>query len=220
MIPTAIASRLRRLAVVGPACLAAGVAMASCARRAEAPSPRPTATPSASLAPTPGAPARSSDAGYALRPAERAAVDEFLRRNPNLRAAADGDHRKAEDGDGVEGLYGVYHPYFVRGDDNDDGILDFVMAFVRRDSATDTPWFSVVVFDGRPDGSFESGGFLERDISLADGDLSIDRDAIVVTPDVSEDVARRYRWDPVKQRHVFVRDDDTEEPASPPASQI
>ena len=32
-------------------------------------------------------------------------------------------------------LYGVYNPYFVRGDLNDDGILDFVMAFVRRDSS-------------------------------------------------------------------------------------
>jgi len=147
-------------------------------------------------------------------------VDEFLRRNPTLRAANDGDHRKEEEGEGVEGLYGIYHPYFVRGDDNDDGLIDFVMAFVRRDSERDTPWFSVVVFDGRPDGTFEPGGFLERDISLADGDLSIDRDAIVVTPDVSEDLTRRYRWDPAKQRHVFVRDDDTEEPASPPASQI
>jgi hypothetical protein len=210
----------RRFAAVALACLAAGLGTAACSRKGDARSSSPAPTPVVTAAPAPATPARSADSGYPLRPAERAAVDEFLRRNPTLRAANDGDHRKVEEGEGVEGLYGVYHPYFIRGDDNDDGLLDFVMAFVRRDSERDTPWFSVVVFDGRPDGSFEPGGFLERDISLADGDLSIDRDAIVVTPDVSEDLTRRYRWDSAKQRHVFVRDDDTEEPASPPASEI
>lgn len=201
----------------GAALLLCALAGAGCARKASAPSAAPTPTPAATPAPSPGAPARATDAGYDLRPAERAAVDAFLRRNPDLRVAADGDHRKAEEGDGVEELYGVYHPYFVRGDDNDDGLLDFVLAFVRRDSDRDTPWFSVVVFEGGPDGSFDAGGFLERDISLADGDLSVDRDAIVVTPDVTDDVARRYRWDSAKQRHVFVRDDASEEPASPPS---
>jgi hypothetical protein len=77
----------------------------------------------------------------------------------------------------------------------------------------------VVVFAGKADGGFDAGSFLEREISLADGDLSVDRDAIVVTPDVSEDLTRRYRWDPAKHRHVFVRDDD-EESSSPPSSQI
>ena len=158
------------------------------------------------------------DGGYDLRPAERAAVDEFLRAHSDLRVATDSDHRRSDD-DGIDGLYGVYHPYFVRGDANDDGVLDFVIAFVRRDSDRDTPWFSVVVFAGKPDGGFDAGGFLEREISLADGDLSLDRDAIVVTPDVSEDLTRRYRWDPAKRRHVFVRDDD-EESSSPPSSQI
>ena len=210
--------RLRRAAVL---CLvAAGLGPAACSRKPGRSASPPAATPSLTAAPSPPAPARADDADYDLRPAERAALEDFLRRNPTLRAAADADHRKAEEGDGVEGLYGIYHPYFVRGDGNDDGVLDFVMAFVRRDSDRDTPWFSVVVFAGRPDGTFAPEAFLERDISLADGDLSIDRDAIVVTPDVSEDLARRYRWDPVKQRHVFVRDDETEEPASPPSSKI
>ena len=169
---------------------------------------------------TPAAPAHAADAGYQLRPAEKAAVDEFLRANPDLRLAADGDHRASDEGTGVEDLYGIYHPYFVRGDGNDDGYLDFVVGLVRRDSDRDAPWFSVVLFTGRPDGGFAPGAFLERDISLADGDLSLDRDTIVVTPDVADDVSRRYRWDPAKQRHVFVRDDDSEEPASPPPSQI
>ena len=75
------------------------------------------------------------------------------------------------------------------------------------------------MFSGRADGGFSPGAILERDISLADGDLSVDRDSIVVTPDVSEDAARRYRWDPVKHRHVFLRD-LPEEPVLPPPAQI
>ncbi len=204
---------------LGPVALAVvALAAGACTRKMET---RPAATgPSVASTPSPAAPARASDSGYDLRPEEKAAVDAFLRRNPDLRVATDADHRPPGEGDGVEGLYGIYHPYFVRGDDNDDGLLDFVVAFVRRDSERETPWFSVVVFDGKADGSFGPGGFLERDISLADGDVSLDRDAIVVTPDVAEDAARRYRWDPAKQRHVFVRDDDSEEPASPPPSRI
>ena len=206
-----------RLAASALLCLAVAAGGGGCARKVETRAAAPAPTPALTSAPSTAAPARAADAGYALRPAEQAAVDEFLRRNPNLRGATDADHRRAEEADGVETLYGVYHPYFVRGDDNDDGLLDFVLAFVRRDSDRDTPWFSVVVFAGKADGSFEPGVFLERDISLADGDLSVERDSIVVTPDVSDDVARRYRWDPSKQRHVFVRDDASEEPASPPS---
>ena len=183
-----------------------------------------TSTSAAAPAPTRGAtpapPAHATDAGYELRAPEKKAVDEFLRAKPDLRLAADGDHRPGEDGTGVGDLYGIYHPYLVRGDANDDGLLDFVVGFVRRDSDKDAPWFSVVIFAGRADGSFAPGSFLERDISLADGDISLDRDTIVVTPDVADDVSRRYRWDPSKQRHVFVRDDASEEPASPPPSQI
>jgi hypothetical protein len=162
-------------------------------------------------------PAHAEGAGYEFRAAERDAVERYLEANPDLRVARDADQRPAEEGD-VSNLYGVYHPYFVRGDANDDGILDFVLAFVRRDSDHDSPWFSVVVFEGRPDGTFSPGSALERDISLADGDLSLDRDSIVVTPDTSEDASRRYRWDPARQRHVFVRDED-EAPETPPSSQ-
>jgi hypothetical protein len=107
-------------------------------------------------------------------------------------------------------LYGVYHPYFVRGDVNDDGILDFVLAFVRRDSSRDTPWFSVVVFNGKIDQGepgFLPGRFIERDVSLARGDLSVDRDAVLITPDLSDEAVRRYRWDPARRSYIFVRDD-------------
>ncbi len=208
--------RSAALVVAGIALFAAGLADA-CARRSDARA-AVAATPAPEPSATKAAPARATDAGYELRPAEQAAVDAFLRAHPELRVARDSDHRASED-DGVAGLYGVYHPYFVRGDANDDGILDFVLAFVRRDSDRDTPWFSIVVFAGTPDGTFVPGAFLEREISLADGDLTVDRDAIVVTPDVAEDAARRYRWDESKHRHVYVRDED-EDSASPPASQI
>ncbi len=158
---------------------------------------------------------RAKASGYPLRRAETAAVDAFLDANPELRPSVDEDRRPGEDETGLRALYGVYHPYFVRGDVNDDGVLDFVLAFVRRDSDAEAPWFTVVVFSGRADGSFAAGALVERDISLADGDLSIDRDAILVTPDTAEDVSRRYRWDPARQRHVYVRD-EPEEPAPPP----
>ena len=203
---------VRCLAAAALAVLALG---AHGCRQKAAPAPPAAVAPAA---PT-RIPARADAAEYDLRPLEKAAVDEFLRRNPDLRLAVDGDHRQDES-EGVGALYAIYHPYFVRGDGNDDGLLDFVLAFVRRDSDRDAPWFSVVVFSGRADGTFVPGGFLEREISLADGDLSLGRDAVVVTPDVGDDVARRYRWDPAKQRHVFVRDDEPEESASPPPSQI
>lgn len=151
-------------------------------------------------------------------PAEKAAVEDFLRGNPHLRAATDADRLPSLEQDSdVRSLYGVYHPFFVRGDLNDDGILDFVLGFVRRDSSAG-PWFSVVVFMGREHSAggpaFGPGMFLERDISLARGDLSIDRDAIVITPDLEDDTVRRYRWDPARRSYIFVPEDagDVETP--------
>lgn len=155
-----------------------------------------------------------------LTPSEKTAVEEFLRAHPDLRPASDGDLQPSSDGDSdVLRLYGVYHPYFVRGDVNDDGVLDFVTAFVHRDAHGSTLWFSVAVFTGRGGGhGFDAGTFLERDISLSRGDLSIDRDAILITPDVSnDDEVRRYRWDPVRRSYLFVRDDEPESD-SPPLS--
>ena len=134
--------------------------------------------------------------------------------------AAETDRRETDDGD-LHNLYGVYHAYFVRGDVNDDGVLDFVLAFVRRGEGRESPWFSVVVFTGRHrppgGGEFNAGTFLERDVPLARGDVSIDRDAVLITPDLSDEAVRRYRWDPARRSYVFVRgDSDTEEP--PPVS--
>jgi hypothetical protein len=168
---------------------------------------------------TPSIPAPGGPDGYALRPAESAAVAAFLRAHADLRAATDEDRRPSLDGDDVASLYGLYHPYFVRGDVNDDAVLDFVLAFVRGGPDEETPWFSIVVFAGDSRGGFGSGVFLERDISLADGDLSLDRDSIVVTPDIADESTRRYRWDPERGRHVFVHDAPEEAP-SPPAAQI
>ena len=163
--------------------------------------------------------ARPSPGPYAFTPGEAAAVEDFLRRNPTLRLAADGDRRRASAADAeLRGLYGVYHPYFVRGDMNDDGVLDFVLGFVRRDDAPSAPWFSIVVFTGKPGAgaaSFSPGTFIERDVTLARGDVSVDRDSIVVTPDLDEDSVRRYKWDPSGRAFVFVPDegDETDPPS-------
>src|SRR5262249_38243608 len=187
----------------------------ACQKAAVAHPPAVATTPSArSVRPDPIVPAG------VLTPAEKAAVAEFLQSHSELRPAPDNDRQVPSEGDGeVRHLYGVYHPYFVRGDVNDDGILDFVLAFVHRDQGHATPWFSVVVFTGRGgDQGFNPGTFLERDISLVHGDLSIDRDAILITPDLSDEAVRRYRWDPVRRSYVFVGDDD-EEAKSPVLSQ-
>jgi hypothetical protein len=150
---------------------------------------------------------------YPFTAPEKAAVEEFLRLHPDLRLAADADRQDARYSH-VRRLYGVYHPYFVRGDLNDDGVLDFVLAFVRRDRSSETPWFSIVVFTGREDSggpAFSAGTFIEKDVSLARGDLSIDRDAVLITPDLEDESVRRYRWDPLRRSYMFVRDDDEEE---------
>ena len=170
----------------------------------------------ARVSPPPGrTPAAVSADSYGLRPAEKAGVEAFLKAHTDLRLATDADARAAEPD--LTRLYGVYHPFFLRGDVNDDGLIDIVTAFVRRDSPAGMPWFSVVVFAGRAGGSFDAGTFLERDVSLANGDLSIDRDSIIVTPDTSDDPNRRYRWDAVRKLFAFVGDDD-EPPEAPPAT--
>jgi hypothetical protein len=162
-------------------------------------------------------PALTDWSRYSFRPREKEAIEEFLRANGDLRIATD-DDRRPSDGEDLHKLYGVYHPYFLRGDVNDDGLLDFVLAFVRRDSDRDSPWFSVVVFTGKDGSAFGAGTFIERDVSLADGDLSVDRDSIVITPDLDEEEsARRYRWDPVKRSHVFVREESDDEERAPAA---
>jgi len=205
----------RQRAGAALAALAVAAATAACRREAVAPPPSPAPAPQA-----PAARSSSIPTAYGLRPAEKQAVEGFLRRHPELRLPAESDRHASASGEGdVRHLYGVYHPYFVRGDLNDDGVLDFVLCFVRRDSSVSTPWFTVVVFPGQESGtgsapSFGPEIFLERDITLAAGDISIDRDAIVITPDLDDETTRRYRWDPVRRSYVFVRDDDSE--AEPP----
>jgi hypothetical protein len=214
MKPGSRSLRLPRVAAALTVASLAGLCAAWACRRVPEPAP-PPAAPAAVRETTPPAPVE--DSSYGLRAAEKAAIAAFLRLHTDLRAATDDDRRPSLDGEDVASLYGIYHPYFVRGDANDDGILDFVLAFVRRDSDDETPWFSVAIFAGDARGGFAPGVFLERDISLADGDISLDRDAVVVTPDVSDDAARRYRWDPERERHVFVHDVPDEPPSLPSA---
>jgi hypothetical protein len=163
--------------------------------------------------------ARAADSDYGLSPGEKAAVGEFLRSHPELRMSTDADRASPRDPERDMGrLYGVYHPYFVRGDVNDDGILDFVLTFVPR-QARSPRRFSVVVFAGRDRAEggpeFETGVFVERDAALSRGDIAVDRDAVLVTPDVAEDNVRRYRWNPAERSFLLVDDSDDDGPGTP-----
>lgn len=123
-------------------------------------------------------------------PAEEQAVRSVVRRG--LRTAEDDDLLDSAGREDLDALYGEYHPYFVRGDLDGDGRLDFAQAFIRRDA--DEPLFDVAVFFGTPTG-FSPPVWVERRASLKAGDLTIDRTIVVITPDLEDDAARRYRWD-------------------------
>ncbi len=118
-----------------------------------------------------------------------------------LRPATDEDAVDSESRDDLRELYGDYRPYFVRGDFDADGRLDFAQAFVRREGPE--PLFDVAVFFGTPEG-FSPPIWVERGLLLSGGDLTIDRSVLVVTEDVEQDVSRRWRWDPAERRFIDV----------------
>lgn len=132
--------------------------------------------------------------------AEREAIGRALAALPRgTRVARDEDGTDTDSRGEMESLYASYHPYFVRGDLDGDGLLDFAEAFVVQRSGK--LWFDVAVFFGRADG-FSEPVFVERGISLADGDVAIERSLLVITPDLARDEARRWRWEPEERRFV------------------
>ena len=99
-------------------------------------------SPSARLGPFP------ETAVSGRTPLEEKAVSAAL--VPGLRPATDEDAADSESRDDLRDLYGDYRPYFVRGDFDADGRLDFAQAFLRREGPE--PLFDVAVFFGTPDG--------------------------------------------------------------------
>lgn len=143
--------------------------------------------------------------------AERRAIASALEAasaagGPAIRVAADEDAAPSDERSDLVDLYGNYHPYFVRGDLDGDGRLDFVQAFVETGSRG---WFHVAVFFGKADGGFAPPVWVERSVSLASGDLSVERTVLTIVPDLALDQARRYRWDSAESRFV---DADTDAP--------
>ncbi len=206
--------------------LACAAAVAMSCRRAVAPALARTPPRVPSSAEASGVPDRrlpllpAPDPGYGWTPAEKAAVDQYLAMHPSLRVATDGDARSTDDANDMAKLYGVYHPYFLRGDVDDDGILDFVIAFVDRTRASSAPWFTVVVVRANGRGGVLAPVELEREVSLESGDLSVDRDSILVTPDLSQDSGRRYRWNPNHHGFDFVSDDEGSDSDHAPSNLI
>lgn len=188
--------------LAGPALLAAfatyGVVLAVAARPGSPPL----------RAARPASPASVAETGRT--PREDEAVEAAA--GQGLRAATDGDAVESEGRTDLLWLYGDYRPYFVRGDLNVDGRLDFAQAFVRREGPE--PLFDVAVFFGL-DGGFSAPVWVDRGVPLSTGDLSLDRSVLVVTEDVDQDLSRRWRWDPAANRFVDVDEGDAEEDAEP-----
>jgi hypothetical protein len=115
----------------------------------------------------------------------------------------------------MESVYAGYHPFFVRGDLDGDGLLDFVQAFLRVRNGG--PWFDVAVFFGLPGGGFSEPVWVERGISLADGDVSVERSLVVVTPDLAREETRRWRWEPGERRFEDADATPSAEPDDPDA---
>jgi len=132
-------------------------------------------------------------------PPEEKAVSAAL--VSGLRPATDEDAADSETRDDLRDLYGDYRPYFVRGDFDADGRLDFAQAFLRREGPE--PLFDVAVFFGTPEG-FSPPLWVERGLLLSGGDLTIDRSVLIVTEDVQRDVSRRLRWVPAERRFIDV----------------
>lgn len=145
---------------------------------------------------------------------EREAIARAVRSlAKGARVALDDDGNDTDSRREMENVYAGYHPYFVRGDLDGDGLLDFSQAFVTKRSGK--LWFDVAVFFGAPGGGFTQPVWVERGISLADGDVSIERSLLVLTPDLSRDETRRWRWEPEERR--FVDADAT--PAAAPSDE-
>jgi hypothetical protein len=143
-------------------------------------------------------------------PAEERAVAAAL--DVGLRPAADEDATDTESREDLRVLYGDYRPYFVRGDFDNDGRLDFAQAFVRREGPE--PLFDVAVFFGAPEGFFPPI-WVDRGLMLSGGDLTVDRSVLVVTEDVEQDVSRRWRWHPAERRFIDVDAGSGEEDDEP-----
>lgn len=120
---------------------------------------------------------------------------------PGFRVATEEDAADSESRDDLRTLYGDYQPYFVRGDFDGDGRLDFAQAFIRRDGPE--PLFDVAVFFGTVSG-FSPPVWVERGLALSTGDLSADRSVLIVTEDVEQEVSRRWRWEPSSGHFVDV----------------
>lgn len=176
----------------------------------------PPASPPIAVVSPGGSSAGSSGSGRT--PGEEQAVSASI--VSGLRPATDDDAADSESREDLRVLYGDYRPYFVRGDFDSDGRLDFAQAYVRRDGPE--PLFDVAVFFGSAEG-FTAPVWVERGLLLSEGDLTVDRSVLIVTEDVERDVFRRWRWQASEGRFLDVdagSEGDDVEPWTEPDSRL
>lgn len=166
---------------------------------------RPSAPPAGAEPPRPVWTPAEKRAIDAAASAAAAGTPRFV-----LRPAGDEDAAVTDEHRDLEAVYGDYHPFLARGDLDGDGRLDFVQAFVETGKSA--AWFHVAAFFARADGSFDGPVWIERSISLAEGDVTVERSLVIVTPDLAAEPARRWRWEPGE--HAFVDPDAEPRPAA------
>ena len=114
--------------------------------------------------------------GHTLTETQEKALQSWLARHPNYRAAIDADCHECSDEinetkAGTDGWEPVpdYRPYIATGDFNGDGTVDFAVVLIDRSKRDRN--FSVAVFNGPYQGRVQSPAFLKSGFSLRHGGL-------------------------------------------------
>ncbi len=126
------------------------------------------------LALTVSAHAQSKELPSYIEARHRAVLQQWLKREPDLRLATDEDCGRCDDDIAQQRrLSGVdYHPYYVTGDFNGDGRQDFAVAAIEMEADAEgrvEQKFVVAVFNGPFSRARVEPAFFKDNLKLRDG---------------------------------------------------